>query len=194
MATLDELRRKVKDLRDNVERMKGLGIMPEAVPLGTIVSKQETWSGEVTAACIPNVGTFLGIFYNADCPSGWVQVTDYNDKFLMGGATYGTTGGAASHDHTYDAIDSHTHGTGFSFGSSSASHTHSHTVRQGTEVVEAGLTAFITGQSSNNTGPGGAHTHALGGSTSSTGSASQTSAGGGTVPPYVDIILCRPVP
>ncbi|OGT32126.1 MAG: hypothetical protein A2W28_09725 [Gammaproteobacteria bacterium RBG_16_51_14] len=195
MATITQARERVQTLRDQIERMKVLGadIFPDAVSLGFIVSKTSTLAAEVVAACVPNTGAFLGLF-NVACPSGWEAVTALNDTFLMGGATYGTTGGASTHTHTYDAISSHTHGTGFSFGGDASYHTHSYTTRGATGGVQSGSTSFTTGLSSNNTGPGGSHTHGLSGSTGSTGESSQTSASGGTLPPYIDVVICRAVP
>src|SRR3990170_157745 len=133
MATITQARERVQTLRDQIERMKVLGadIFPDAVSLGFIVSKTSTLAAEVVAACVPNTGAFLGLF-NVACPSGWEAVTALNDTFLMGGATYGTTGGASTHTHTYDAISSHTHGTGFSFGGDASYHTHSYTTRGAT--------------------------------------------------------------
>jgi hypothetical protein len=45
---------------------------------------------------------WAGIFtlmYNASCPAGWTQNADFDNRFPYGAATYGTTGGSASHTH-----------------------------------------------------------------------------------------------
>ena len=44
----------------------------------------------------------IGIF-DSSCPSGWVRVSAWDDKFVMGKSSYGTTGGAATHTHTFKA-------------------------------------------------------------------------------------------
>lgn len=38
--------------------------------------------------------------FDAACPSGWTRVSTWDNKFLMGGATYGTIGGYANHVHS----------------------------------------------------------------------------------------------
>jgi hypothetical protein len=43
-------------------------------------------------------GTFT-LMYNASCPAGWTQNADFDTGFPYGSATYGTTGGSASHAH-----------------------------------------------------------------------------------------------
>lgn len=45
------------------------------------------------------------------CPSGFTQVSSYNDKFLVGSATAGITGGSNAHSHEVGTftVSSHTH-------------------------------------------------------------------------------------
>lgn len=40
----------------------------------------------------------IGMF-SGNCPSGWTRFTALDNMFPMGGPTYGTAGGAASHSH-----------------------------------------------------------------------------------------------
>lgn len=37
--------------------------------------------------------------FDTACPSGWTRVTAWDNKFVMGGAAYGTTGGNTTHLH-----------------------------------------------------------------------------------------------
>lgn len=37
--------------------------------------------------------------FDTACPSGWTRVSAWDSKFIMGNATYGTTGGTQSHIH-----------------------------------------------------------------------------------------------
>ena len=196
MATITQVRERVQILRDQIERMKVLGedIFPDAVTQSYIMEQIDSLGDIVSAACVPNTGIFLGIF-NTACPSGWENVTALNDTFPMGGATYGTAGGASSHTHSYDSIGSHTHGTDMVIGNDSSSHSHSYT-KDGAQATVSGVGVALryAGTTSGTTGSGGGHTHTVAGSTGSSGEASQTSAAGGTLPPYIDVVICKAVP
>src|SRR3990167_6331836 len=148
MATITQVRERVQILRDQIERMKVLGedIFPDAVTQSYIMEQIDSLGDIVAAACVPNTGIFLGIF-NTACPSGWENVTALNDTFPMGGATYGTAGGASSHTHSYSGLDSHTHDPGFTF--SSGGGYHSHSISQASTSAKVVLkdadTQFYTG-------------------------------------------------
>jgi hypothetical protein len=49
----------------------------------------------------------IGMF-DVACPSGWTRVSAWDNKFIRGAATYGGTGGSATHTHSGP---SHTHNT-----------------------------------------------------------------------------------
>ncbi len=85
------------------------------------------------ATIIPAVTGMIAIF-DATCPTGWTRVSAFDNLFLRGSATYGTSAGADAHTHTGP---SHTH-TGPSHTHTGPSHTH-------------------TGPSHTHTGP--SHTH-----------------------------------
>lgn len=41
----------------------------------------------------------IGIF-KSSCPSGWTRLSAWDDKFLMGADSYGSTGGDDQHTHS----------------------------------------------------------------------------------------------
>ncbi len=43
---------------------------------------------------------FIGMF-SGSCPSGWTRDSAFDNRFLRGASSYGGTGGAAAHTHTY---------------------------------------------------------------------------------------------
>lgn len=195
MASVADLARRVAEARKMVEEMRAYGSgapqLADALNLDYLMQKKTTFGAEVLAAAIPANGTFLGIF-NVACPNGWTRVSALDGTFLMGAATYGTTGGASSHTHSYDDIASHTHNPGWDFGADASYHSHSSTVRAGTSAVTTGgKNVYSSSLTSNTTTSSGAHTHGISGSVASSGESSQTTSGGGTLPPYVDVVICR---
>jgi hypothetical protein len=69
-------------------------------------------SPEVQMALVPPgmIGLFAGV-----CPAGWARFSGLDNRFPMGAAQYGATGGSTMHTHTIAADGSHSHGgaTGF---------------------------------------------------------------------------------
>ncbi len=193
MATVEELARKVAQVREEAEMQAlwGTDWSPDAVTLGYIQSKQTTFYNEVLAACIPSGGKFIGIF-TVTCPNGWTRLTAMDGYFPYGATTYGTTGGVTngSHTHSYDSIGSHTHEPGFDIAAGGSSHSHSYSIRAGQTGVDTGATTVVDSSSSDTTGSSGAHTHGVSGTTASSGESSQTTGSGGTLPPYIDVVLC----
>lgn len=55
----------------------------------------------------------IGIF-KSSCPSGWTRLSAWDDKFLMGAGSYGSTGGSDQHNH---AMTMNTTTTGNAIGS-----------------------------------------------------------------------------
>lgn len=49
----------------------------------------------------PNSATPSGMIamFDAACPLGWTRMTALDNRFPMGGAAYGATGGATNHNH-----------------------------------------------------------------------------------------------
>ena len=52
---------------------------------------------------------FIGMF-SSNCPAGWVRLAALDNAFPMGGPTYGSVGGAATHTHTVATDGAHNHG------------------------------------------------------------------------------------
>ena len=53
----------------------------------------------VNAGGIGMPSGMIGMF-DTDCPPGWTRVAELDDRFPMGGTTYGATGGSSTHTHT----------------------------------------------------------------------------------------------
>jgi hypothetical protein len=133
-----------------------------------------------TLTLLGGITGMIGMFQTA-CPAGWTRVAAWDNKMLMGSATYGTTGGADSHEHTNAAGHTHT-----------ATHTHgvgtlSATVYPGTETSYSVATTAAAAN----------HTHAMAG-TSAGGTVSNKSvplgidvSGINTLPPYVGVVFCK---
>jgi hypothetical protein len=71
--------------------------LPQSCSNGQIAK----WNGTAWV-CDGDVGIPSGMIgmFDTDCPSGWTRVAALDNKFPMGGATYGTTGGSSTHTHT----------------------------------------------------------------------------------------------
>lgn len=140
---------------------------------------------------IPTGGKFVGIFKTASIPSGWTRVAAWDDKFIRGAETYGGTGGAADHIHTYTALIRHRHGKGNISVSNESGHTHSYNYRSSTQVVQLGAdhSMWVTTTGANS-GTGSAHDHDLSGDTDYEGSAgAQDTSRVSSLPPYIDVVF-----
>ena len=116
----------------------------------------------------------IGMFDTA-CPSGWTRFAALDDKFPMGGTTYGATGGNTTHDH----------------GGATASHTltiveipaHQHGVSirnagGGDPLVgPGGGSGWIGDQNKGPAGSGQAHSHDI--------------QAANHLPPYRTVLFCR---
>jgi hypothetical protein len=134
---------------------------------------------------IGNVPSGAIAVFDVACPTGWTSVSAvaaaFNGKFIVGAATYGATGGAATHTHDITSLAAHTH--------SIASHTH----------AGAGLaSAYTIYQQGNGSSldVSMTHAHATGGASAAateagTGAATPTAANGSNLPAYITVIFCK---
>ncbi len=130
-----------------------------------------------TLIMLRDISGLIGMF-DAACPSGWTRVSAFDGKFLVGSATYGTTGGSDSHSHT-DATG-HAH---------SLAHTH----EAGTFASWGLSPGAEQSYSGANTGTSIDHTHtASGASAAGTGGNSQVAlASNDGKPTYIEVIFCK---
>ena len=120
--------------------------------------------------------------FDTSCPSGWTRVSAFDNRTLVGAVSYGTTGGAATHDHAVDLVTD-----------SNGAHTHTGTTNTtelllNTDFAQSGGLEFVTGISNAvhdhafTTGSDGAHTHTI-----TTGSVDAAS----SWPPYITVVFCK---
>jgi hypothetical protein len=135
-------------------------------------NRQDTYDLTIAAvaaapAGVVPVGAIILWDVNNACPAGFVRVTEFDGRFLVGGAAQGTTGGS----------NNHTHGAGTLTG---PAHTHNHVAWNGSPNPvddNSGGTNY-----NNATGP------AVGGAVAgNTGLANN-------LPPFMTILLCRRLP
>lgn len=151
--------------------------------------------------------------FDVDCPSGWTRVSAWDGKFSRGAASYGGSGGAATHTHD---LPNHTHTT---TNHAHTAPTHAHTVGSHTHV---GASHTHTGQhrhlgiveGASNTGTAAENVNAAATTTTTdaitanTENATPNLAAGGTgivtgsngacttgtadnLPAYIDVIFCK---
>ena len=77
-------------------------------------------------------GNFISLS-TVSCPTGWSRNTDFDNNLPMGSNTYGTTGGATTHNHTISesvtgSVSTWGLGTGGAATDPAASATHTHTL------------------------------------------------------------------
>jgi hypothetical protein len=79
--------------------------------------------------------------FTGACPTGWSRFTQLDNAFPMGGATYGATGGSATHTHTLGTPSATANGVVFSSGQGSGSFgsdwgraAHVHSVSTGSNI------------------------------------------------------------
>lgn len=153
-----------------------------SVPLALRAETAEQLSVPVTTSTITDDANRLmptgGIILwdGVSCPAGYVRVSTYDDKFLLGAATAGTSGGSATHAH----------GPGTYAGPS-----HTHTV-PATQAVW-GMTAASSADNGkmNTLGGYGRATIDASTSASGTGAVTGTSASTDSRPPFLSILLCK---
>ena len=61
------------------------------------------------------------VMFTTDCPSGWTRFSAMDNAFPMGSASYGATGGSATHTHTLGAPNDKGQGVVFTSGQGSGS-------------------------------------------------------------------------
>jgi len=135
---------------------------------------------------------------SGSCPAGWSRYTTLDDRYIKGTSTSSqTTGGSATHEHTFDATDVITHqhsinaqivgGTGIEY--------HIHYCNQGTTGGGAGVGStgaggnWVSQHSSSNGGH--SHTGTMANDSESTGEASPSTDSANGEPPYQKVIWCQ---
>ncbi len=148
--------------------------LPAGMPVGDFLltvttgngpNRQDTYDLTIGAQ-ITGVPTNAIILWNQNnaCPAGFTRVGDFDGRFLVGGATQGTTGGSNDHNH----------GAGTLTGSA---HTHNHVPWNGSP---SNVDDNSGGTDYNNT------TSSAGG-----GSVTGTSGSADSRPAFMTILLCR---
>ena len=141
-----------------------------------------TVASSVTASGISvngmDVGSYLVppgaiMLFAANCPTGWNRYAALDNLFPMGAATYGATGGAATHTHSISTDGDHTHTT-------PAMALNTDTVVSGPSCVYTTpcptWAPYYPGQT---TSTAGAHNHG-----GATGAAS-------SLPPFLGMVFCQ---
>lgn len=114
-------------------------VVNRPVPIGTIIA----WAGS-----------------QEEIPSGWYLCDGNNgtpnliDRFVMGGASPGKTGGSATHTHTLTTAGSHTHSSVLS-----KAHRHSTTVLGDDDYTKGDNYSTTEGSHSHSLNSGGSHNH-----------------------------------
>ena len=178
-------------------------------------------SGDLTVTTTLTVGSSEGdapanmyVFVDTGtCPTGWTEVSTYNSRFIMSGATL-ATGGSNSHVHTAESY-THTvntikdngasveHDHAQSYCSTSSSVTHLHSMNgcgtdgdgsgSGSQYLIDGSSTNPTAHSHSMTDPDtdldGGHSHAS--VTGSLSTASTLTGSSSSVPRYQTLTLCQ---
>jgi hypothetical protein len=156
------------------------------------VSSNASVSGNISANTITVGGNDVGgylvpvgaiMLFAANCPSGWNRFAALDNFFPMGAASYGATGGAATHTHSISTDGSHNHGGA----TGTASLMNREVVGAGYGqygqkfVDDIGTYAYLKAVDDHNHGitADGAHNHG-----GATGAAS-------SLPPYLGMIFCQ---
>lgn len=133
------------------------------------------------------------------CPDGWTRYTDLDGKFIKGTSLgSSTTGGSATHLHTFDATDVITHSHSIASQTVNATGNESHTHNIDVWYGGAGVTgaydfAGSTPTADINTTTSGSHTHTgtMSNDTESTGEASPETDSANGEPPYQKVVWCQ---
>ena len=148
-------------------------------------------------------------YFGGNCPPGFVRYTALDGRMPKGADTTVvaplTTGGSASHSHTYSDVPSHTHQKNKQTATSSKSANHSHNMPLSMLAQNVGAATYASsvGSHSFTSNVGGAHTHlahwpsyntsgtvkASDGTQGSTASSASTSEEP-SMPPYQEVIFC----
>lgn len=134
--------------------------------------------------------------FDGPCPSGWTRYTALDGRYPRGAETGGSTGGSATHIHTYTANVQHYHTVDGAVVTSSSGGEHSHSVELGTGVggtVDRVSRTQSSGDSFQSD-PGGAHFHTGSvpqASTQSAGVASAETASASSLPASREVVWCQ---
>lgn len=101
-------------------RLGGIG---ETEASGMRVRKNSTTYAVLKSNMIDLPSGFIAMF-DTTCPSGWTRETAFDGKFIRGAASYGATGGTASHSHSYEIPNTY-----------SSTHSATEMVRDHTDVI-----------------------------------------------------------
>jgi len=134
---------------------------------------------------------------SGSCPSGWSRYTDLDSRFIKGtSGSSSSTGGSATHSHTFDAANVITHSHSISAQAinetDEKSHTHEWYVTSASTHKGINRFAGTTASSVNSTSAGGhSHTGTMSNDTENTGSSSPSTDSGNGEPPYQKVIWCQ---
>ena len=182
-----------------------LGTNPASANAGTFLRGDNTWASVATGGTIDPIPSGMIAAFDVACPAGWTRYAQLDNRFPLGSASAGATGGSSTHSHgtsgSAAGAGSHSHGlnasgpvtgsvrvqgdtgnpagTQYFFGTGgglgTASWDHHHPVD---------LTASITSGNAN-----------VSGSTDGVGNHTHTTSGSTDVvnhnPPYYTVVYCR---
>jgi len=180
---------------DRLEQLLSGGISDQPIDTATygdVLALENRVTAYATANAVPTGGNFIGMF-NAACPVGWTTVTAFDDKFLVGKATYGGTGGATTHTHSIAGVIAHTHSAGTLTIQSGGSHNHSYDTPASLGNRTSGSSnarRYTSADTISGSWPSHNHAGVL------SGAMANASAGGGTSgtasnnPPYLTVVWC----
>lgn len=152
---------------------------------------------EVTGAPSGLIMPFDPTNLSGSCPTGWSRYTDLDEKFVKGtSGSSSSTGGSATHSHTYDATDvvTHAHSVSAQTMDATVSKNHTHSLKIGSGSSNDGIWKGYTGAGGGMaTGSGGAHSHTgtMINNTENTGAASPTTDSVNGEPLYQKVVWCQ---
>ncbi len=123
-----------------------------------------------------------GIILMADaaCPTGWTRVAAFDGKFVRGAASYGGSGGAATHSHSHDHGGVNDHGHDQNYGA------RDQIVSGNVLVATAAANAVMSV-----TGGGGAAYRMIAGFQFTEAAIGNDATATADLPAYVDVIFCK---